>query len=351
MIDLFSKLPQIWQRLDLSVTDIIDGKGFLQRYLMAPDAKFRAFEDLIKEYLRSQNVEQLRDSFIPLLNDITGHRWKDSRSRIWNRNRIQIAISRASYKGTEQAIRDLARECGSTYCKILDMASFVGVFDRQASMPQLSHYFDSDYFHPGVFQLWLSDSVDIDAFMEDFEYLQPAGTKWIIRLCIAECHTYIELLDYGFLITTYGATYDYTYKIFNQEFGFYDHIPQVAWAPTIYSTYWSYLHDPYPRVYGQSLYNYHPQYPVDVVSWPVVWVPISTGEYSIYGQSQYDFLTQLPVVPILTYITDYTAVANARLDMGSLTFNWGEEELNFEDDFVPEELNWMQPLVEPIILT
>lgn len=349
-VDLFQKLPQIWKRLDVEVTELIEDKGFLERYLMAPDAKFNSFEALIREYLRSQNIEVIRDAFLILLNDLTGHRWKDRKSREWNRNRIQIAIPRASYKGRWTAIEDLARECGSRYCKILDMASLVGVYDRQASMPESSHYFDSDYFHQGVFQLSLSDDTDFASFLEDFEYIKPAGTKWIIRTTIAECSTYIELLDFGCPISIYGATYDYTYKIFNQQFGFYDHIPQVAWEPAILLTYWSYIHDSFPNVYGQSSYNYIPQYPVDVVTYPTIWLGINSGEYNLYGDSFYNFSLQLPTVPIATYIDNVNAVANARLDMGSLTFNWGDD-FGFDEEFIPEELNHMQPLVEPIILT
>ena len=76
-----------------------------------------------------------------------------------------------------------------------------------------------------------------------------------------------------------------------------------------------------------------------------------SGGGNISGEAFYNFALQLPIQPILTYIADCLGIANARLDMGSLTFDWGNEELVFEDEYVPEELNYMQPLVEPIILT
>lgn len=351
MINLFEKLPQIWKRLDISVTDVIDDKGFLERYLQAPNAKFESLEAFVVEFLRSQNVEQLRDSFLFLLYDLTGHRHKSVKSKEWNRNRTQAAITRASYKGRELAIEDLAREHGSSYCKILDMASLVGVYDRQASMPQSSHYFDSDYFHPGVFQLWLSEDVDIESFLEDFEYLKPSGTRWIIRFCIADCYAAIDILDYSYPIAEYGATYDYTYKIFNQQFGFYDHIPQVAWEPVIYQTYWSYIHATIPNVYGQAFYNYLPQYPVEPQVYTTVWADIRNGDTNVYGSTFYNFPMQLPVQPVSWYVADVSAIGNARIDLGSLSFNWDDEEFTFDDEFVPEEYNWKQPLVEPIILT
>jgi hypothetical protein len=351
LINLFEKLPGIWKRLDISVTDVIENKGFLERYLLAPAARFNSFEDLIREYLRSQSVEQLRDVFLPLLNDITGHRWKDRKSREWNRNRIQASITRASYKGTLTCIEDLAREHGSSFCKVLDMASLVGVYDRQASMPQSSHYFDADFFHPGVFQLWISEEINLDEFLEDFQYIQHAGTRWLIRYFVADCYADIEILDYGTPISEYGATYDYTYKIFNQQFGFYDHIPQVAWEPVVYTTYWSYLHSPAPNVYGQAFYNYLPQYPVEPNVYTTIWCDINSGGYNVYGESFYSFSLQLPIQPTVSIVSDVLAVGNARIDMASLTFDWGDPEFTFEDEYVPETYNWMQPLVEPIILT
>lgn len=350
-VNLFEKLPQIWKRLDISVTDIIDNKGFLERYLIAPDAKFNSFEDLIREYLRSQNVEFLRDAFLPLLNGISGHRWKDNKTRVWNRNRLQVAITRASYKGRWLAIEDLAREHGAATCKIIDMASLVGVYDRQAAMPQNSHYFDSDYFHPGVFQLWLPDTVNMAEFLEDFEYLKPAGTRWIIKLWPCDYHTAIEVLDFGYPITIYGGKYDYTYKLYNQSFGFYDHIPQVAWEPTQLSTYWVTLSNPDPQIYGSSFYITKPQYPVDPVIWQTYWVPIDFGNVPVYGNAFYGDLSQLPIAPTISISDNYQGVANAYLDMRSLSFNWADQEITFEEDIIPEEMNWRQPLVEPIILT
>ena len=347
---LFERLPESWKYND-SKTEQLNGKGVLQRYLEVFDDGFDRSEGLAESVLDTRDVSRIPDRYLRLIGDLVGHRWKEYRSYQWNRQRIRESIAKYSYKGTSLAIGDLVYEHGGDWHKILDMASLVGVYDRQASMPQSSHYFDSDYFHPGVFQLWLPDGMDLEHFLEDFEYLKPAGTKWIIRLCIADCYAAIDILDYSYPIAEYGATYDYTYKIFNQQFGFYDHIPQVAWEPVIYQTYWSYIHATIPNVYGQAFYNYLPQYPVEPQVYSVVWADIQNGDVSVYGNTFYDVRMQLPVQPISWYVADVSAVGNARIDLGSLSFNWDDEEFTFEDEFVPEEYNWKQPLVEPIILT
>jgi hypothetical protein len=178
-LDLFSKLPGIWKRLDIAVTDVINDKGFLERFLLAPQAKFESIEAFIAEYLRINNVEELRDSFVTLLVEITGHRWIDYRSRSWNRNRIQSSITRSSYKGTYLAISDLAYEHGSGFCNVVDMASVVAVWSRQGVPDEDNcYFFDSDFFHPGVFLIYLSETVDFEHFVDDFQYIKPAATKW-----------------------------------------------------------------------------------------------------------------------------------------------------------------------------
>ena len=346
---LFTRLPEVWKILD-QVENVADGKGILERYLEIWDNSLNQSLNYASGVLDTRDINDVPDRYLRLLGGLVGHRWKDYRSYQWNRQRIRELISRYSYKGTAVAIADLVYEHGGDWHKIVDMASLVGVYDRQASMPQSSHYFDSDFFHQGVFQLWIPDYIDIPHFLEDFEYLKPAGTKWIIRLCIADCHAAIDVLDFATPIVIYGATYDYTYKIFNQEFGFYNHIPQVAWEPIVYTTLWSYLHNPYPNVYGKSLYNYYPQYPVTPTELDVMWIPIDTGSVGVYGESFYNYIPQLPAQPVLVIANDYLAVANAYLDLGSLSFDWGSEEFTFEDDLIPEALNWMQPLVEPIIM-
>jgi phage tail-like protein len=339
----FSRLPLIWKKLDKQTV--------LERFLGVEDIELDSVRQQIEGLLSARDVYEIPDKFLKIIGYVVGHRWKDYRSYTWNRQRIAELIDKYSYKGSDACLSDLVYEHGGDWYKVIDMASLVGVYDRQATMPQSSHYFDADFFHQGVYQLWLPENIDLEHFLEDFEYIKPAGTKWLIRFCIADCYADIEILDYGTPISEYGATYDYTYKIFNQQFGFYDHIPQVAWEPVVYTTYWSYLHSPTPNVYGQAFYTYLPQYPVEPTVYTTIWADINSGGYNVYGESFYNFPLQLPVQPIITLLSDILAIGNARIDMASLTFDWGDPEFNFEDEYVPENYNWMQPLVEPIILT
>ena len=258
---LFKKLPEIWKDLDLTVSDIklpaecqwcgwiveesevinggycgrcnkpLGGQGLLERFLSVPDAGIARIEDLISEFLRSHNVEKIRERFVPLFEDHTGYRWKDSKSYQWNRNRLEVAITRASYKTTEQCISDLTREHGASYYNVVDMASKVIVESKQGNYCEDDcYYFDSDYYHPGIFQLWYSDDMDRVSFEEDFQYLKPAGTKWYYRVCIQEllsvcdhigCSVLPELyLDAG--NNTYGTTF------WNAEANYFEYLDWVS---------------------------------------------------------------------------------------------------------------------------
>lgn len=230
------------------------------------------------------------------------------------------------------------------------MASLIGAYDRQGSNVQSSHYFDSDYFHSGVYQLWLPETIDYEHFVEDFEYIKPAGTKWIIRYCIADCHTAISVLDFSNPIAHVGATYDYSNKLYDMLFGFYDHIPQIAWEPEVISTVWSSLPSSFPNVYGGAFYSYIPQYPVEPVVIPTVWAELYANYDGVYGQEFYNFRPQLPVLPQSVFVAEILGVANARVDFGTLSFDWSNESFDFDDELIPEEQNWRQPLVEPIIM-
>lgn len=346
---LFERLPESWKYND-SKTSQIDGKGELQRYLEVWDNGFDRSEDLVESILETRDINTIPDKYLRLIGDLVGYRWKEYRSYQWNRQKIRTAISRYSYKGTSIAITDSVYEHGGVWCKILDMASLVGVYDRQGSMTQSSHYFDADFFHQGVYQLWLPDGMDMEHFLEDFEYLKPAGTKWIIRICISECYSDIEFLDYSVPISIYGANYDYTYKLFDMEFGFYNHIPQKAYDPIVLTTLWSYIASSFPNIYGSAFYNFIPQYPVEPVIYNTVWAVLGATEPDIFGEAFYNFKLQFPVSLTITLFDNIGAVANARLDMGTLSFNM-EDPFEMTDEFIPENLNWRQPLVEPIILT
>lgn len=270
---LFNKLPDIWKDLDLRVSDVvlnsecqacgysieedyfsvrcpqcgklIGAKGLLERFLLVPDAGVRRIEDLIAEFLRAHNIEKIRERFVPLFDDLTGHRWKDTKSYQWNRNRSEVAITRASYKTTDECIKDLAKEHGATYCEVVDMASKVLVESKQGTYGEDdSWYFDSDYYHPGVFQIFFSDDINITDFLEDFQYLKPMGTKWYYRVIIDEggsdvgeeaqvsnlCYTPIIHLDAG--NNTCGTVF---YDIINGFYEYYNWVPEIAVEPEVSS--------------------------------------------------------------------------------------------------------------------
>lgn len=183
---LFDRLPDIWAKLDVE-QPTVDSKGPLERFLSI-DVEYERLSNLLLDLMRLHDVEEVKERFLPLLISHLGYRWRDYRPWQWNRERMQVAIPEYSYKGTSVAIADLVREHGGSYHRILDMASLVDTWNVQVGM-----FFDSDYFHPGVYRLWVSDDIDLEHFLEDFEYLKPAGTKWILTVSPEDTFIYTEL--------------------------------------------------------------------------------------------------------------------------------------------------------------
>ena len=234
MNPIFNRLPEIWKDLDVRISNmvpnlkcqwcgyevtedydafncpkcgkVLGGKGFLERFLSVPTAGFGRIEGFIQEFLRSHNIQEIRDRFLPLLDPVTGNRWKDAKTRQWNRNRSEVSVTRSSYKGTDLIVKDLAREHGSTFCRIIDMASTCAVWDRQGTYTQTDDYFyDSDFHHPGVFLALMSDSVDLEAFQEDFQYIQPGGTKWYFIVTPSDDYITLTLSPSGIPIVDVGV--------------------------------------------------------------------------------------------------------------------------------------------------
>lgn len=176
--DLFSRLPQIWKILD-QVENVVDQQGILERYLSVWDNALNTSKTDADGVLDTRDINAIPDKYLRLIGDLVGHRWKDYRSYQWNRQRIRESISKYSYKGTYLAISDLAYEHGSDYCEIIDMASTVAVWTRQGTMVEDNcYFFDPDFHHPGVFLVYLSEDIDFEHFIEDFQYIKPSGTKW-----------------------------------------------------------------------------------------------------------------------------------------------------------------------------
>lgn len=168
---IYEQLPVTWKAQD-------NGE-LLKRWLSIWDSAYDVLDVKIEKLLETKSIDHIPDKFLPLIGDLVGHRWNSNKTYQWNRQRISELIVRYSYKGTPLAISDLALEHGSGFCHIVDMASTVAVWSRQGTLEEDNcYFFDSDFFHPGVFLLYLSEAVDYDAFMEDFEHQRPVGTKW-----------------------------------------------------------------------------------------------------------------------------------------------------------------------------
>lgn len=175
---LISRLPDIWLRLD--------SDGFLDRYLQGFDAELDRLIVVTKAILASKNATTIEDKYLRLLGENVGHRWNEDKPYNWNRQKIESAITIASYKGTTLAIEDLLREHGASSFRIIDNASLVDIWNVNNGM-----FFDADFFHPGVFQIIASQDLDIDSFLADFEYIKQAGSRWYYR--ISPLHTEADI--------------------------------------------------------------------------------------------------------------------------------------------------------------
>ena len=210
MQSLFHKLPEIWKTLDLRVTDtllkdecqscgyvipegytdercpqcgkLIGVEGMLERFLKVPDSAFTRIEDFVGELLRTHNVQVIRDRFLPLLTDLVGHNWRDDKSRPWNRGRIQSAITRHSYKGTELRLRDEVRLAGSDVCEIQDNASRLMIVGKQGRIGCADCVImDHNYWHDGSFQLTVDHTTDWDELAIGMAETNAAGELWWIK--------------------------------------------------------------------------------------------------------------------------------------------------------------------------
>jgi phage tail-like protein len=181
---IFNLLPQTWKNQDES--------GILERFLGIWDTAFDACDQKIAKLLETRNVEAVPDRFLVLLGNLLGHSWRSYKTYQWNRERIQELITRYSYKGTSQSIYDLVKEHGGLYSQITDNASLVDVWNIQGGM-----FFDSDFFHPGVYQLTVTDDIDMSNFMDDFNALVAAGNRWDIVVIPVDVLVISETVTYG----------------------------------------------------------------------------------------------------------------------------------------------------------
>lgn len=218
---LFLRLPESWKYQD-SKENVTDGKGVLERYLEIWDNSFDRSESLADEVMASKDTNRVQDRFLRIVGSLCGHRWKDYRSYQWNRQRIRELISRYSYKGTAVAIADLVYEHGGTYSLLIDNASLVDVWNVQGGM-----FFDSDFFHPGVYQLIVTDDINFEHFIEDFQDIKTSGTKWYFRFLPVDTLAVCETVAHGSPVIR-------PYNILGEELNWWwDFEPQPPVVPEI----------------------------------------------------------------------------------------------------------------------
>jgi len=208
--NLFNKLPEIWKTLDLRVTDVllkdecqscgytipedytdercpqcgklIGVEGMLERFLNVPDSAFERIENFVGELLRTHNVQIIQDRFLPLLTDLVGHNWRDDKSRRFNRERIQSAITRHSYKGTELRLRDEVKLAGSDTCDVQDNASRLMIVGKQGRIGCTDCVImDHNFWHDGSFELAVDHNIDFDELALGMAETTAAGELWWLK--------------------------------------------------------------------------------------------------------------------------------------------------------------------------
>ena len=218
---LFERLPESWKYNDTK-TEQLDDKGVLQRYLEVWDDGFDRSEDLAESVLSTRDTNTIPDKYLKLIGELVGHRWKDYRSYQWNRQRIRESISRYSYKGTAVAIADLVYEHGGSYSILVDNASLVDAWNIQGGM-----FFDADFFHPGVYQLTVTDDINFEHFIEDFQDIKTSGTKWYFRFLPVDTLAVCETVAHGSPVIR-------PYNILGEELNWWwDFEPQPPVVPEI----------------------------------------------------------------------------------------------------------------------
>jgi hypothetical protein len=157
-------------------------EGMLERFLKVPDSAFERIENFVGELLRTHNVQVIQDRFLPFLTDLVGHNWRDDKSRRFNRERIQSAITRHSYKGTELRLRDEVKLAGSDFCEIQDNASRLMIVGKQGRIGCTDCVImDNNYWHDGSFELTVDHTVDWYELTTGMAETNAAGELWWIK--------------------------------------------------------------------------------------------------------------------------------------------------------------------------
>lgn len=168
---LYKRLPSAVRRLDES--------KLLERVLSVLDDSFDATQAKIAKLRNIRSLDDLEDRYLPLVAPHVGHRWRNDRTYLWNRRRIEEAIERHSYKASAESLDDLIYEHGGKWFKVTDMASMLDIWNRQGGWNRADGVcLGPDLYHPGSYVLEVDSELDFDAFLADFQYIKRAGTKW-----------------------------------------------------------------------------------------------------------------------------------------------------------------------------
>ena len=169
---------RLYKRLPAAVRRMDEGK-LLERVLSVIDESFDATQAKIARIRNIRSLDDLEDRYLPLVAPHVGHRWRNDRTYLWNRRRIEEAIERHSYKGSPDSLDDLIHEHGGKTFRVTDMAMMLDIWNRQGGWNRADGVCLGDgLYHPGSYVLEVDSELDFDAFLADFQYIKRAGTVW-----------------------------------------------------------------------------------------------------------------------------------------------------------------------------
>jgi phage tail-like protein len=180
---LFSRLPQIWKRLDES--------GQLERFLSVIDADLDRIHLKIGELLTTRDLDSVSDKFLSLMAPYVGHIWRDDKTREWNRERIRYAIKRYSYKGTTARIEDSVKDSGGQTARIQDNFSLLMVVGKQGGLGDPDCIImDEQFWHDGSFVLTTDYDIDWDELSLELKETLAGGELWWLQSLYTDTSPY-----------------------------------------------------------------------------------------------------------------------------------------------------------------
>ena len=148
---------------------------------MAEDNELERLVGLARAIPSMRNPDLVPDRYLKIAGANKGHVWRNDKPIDWNRNRISTAITRYSYKGSNDRLGDQLREINTDGYYVQDQASQIIVLSRQGKLSR-SRIVDADFWHEGVFVIYLQDAgaphIDPHDIAMVIEELKPAGQTW-----------------------------------------------------------------------------------------------------------------------------------------------------------------------------